>query len=72
MNPTAKPFEKSVALVEMRQCVRSREEPELDHLCAHQRQRDEREHRVDLPRAPENVDGAARQHEHPGDPEQQQ
>ena len=51
--------------------VRPREDAELDHLRADQRERDEPEHRVDLPRAAEDVHGPGREHEHPDDAEQQ-
>ena len=65
-------LEQRVVLAEVRQRVRAREHAELDDLRAEQRERDEREHRVDLPRAAEDVDRPAREHEHPGEPEQQQ
>src|SRR5205085_6492312 len=69
---TAEPLEQHIVLVEVRERVHAREEPELDDLRADQRQRDEGEHRVDLPRPPEDVHRAAREHDHPGEAEQDQ
>src|SRR5436305_20094 len=50
----------------------TREQPELDDLRAHQGERDEREHRVDLPGAAEDVDRARCQQQHPREPERQE
>jgi hypothetical protein len=55
----------------MRTRVRPREDSELDHLRSNERQRDEAEHRVDLPRMAEDVVRAGRENEHADNPEQQ-
>ena len=68
----AEPLEQRVALTDPHARVRPREDAELDHLRADQRQRDEAEHRVDLPGAAEEVDRPGREHEHADEPEQEQ
>ena len=70
--PATEALEQRVALADPHARVRPGEDAELDHLRADERQRDEAEHRVDLPRATEDVDGAARQDEHADEPEQEQ
>ena len=52
--------------------IRAREDAELDDLGADERERDEAEHRVDLPRAAEDVDRAGRKREHPAEAEREQ
>jgi hypothetical protein len=71
-NAVPQPLEQRVTLAEVRHRVGAGEDSELDDLRAEDRGRDEGQHRVDLPGAPEDVHRAARQHQHPGDPEQQQ
>ena len=55
----AEPFEQGIALADLNARVGAREHAELDDLGADERQGDEPEHRVDLPRAAEDV-GRAR------------
>ena len=65
-------LEQGVALADPHARVGSCEDAELDDLCADQRQRDEAEHRVDLPRLAENVDRAGREDDHAGEPEEEE
>src|SRR5439155_27238802 len=78
MEPVLKPemsseaFEERIVLYDLDACVRPGEDADLDDLCSDERQRDEAEHRVDLPRPTEDVHGAAREGEHSGEPEEQE
>ena len=65
-------IEQRIVLADPHARVRPREDAELDDLRADQRQRDEAEHRVDLPRPAEDVDRTGRERDHPDDAEQEQ
>ena len=68
----AEPFEQGVSLPDLDARVGAREDAELDDLGADERQCDETEHRVDLPRPSEHVDRAAGEDEHSDEPEEQE
>ena len=72
LQSAAEPLEQRIALPDPHARVRPCEDAELDHLCADQGERDEAEHRVDLPRAAEDVDRPGREDEHADEPEQEQ
>ena len=71
LQPPAEPLEQRIVLADPHARVGAREDAELDHLRADQRERDEAEHRVDLPRAAEDVHRAGREREHADEPEEQ-
>ena len=49
--------------------IAEREQPELHDLCSDEGEGHEAEHRVDLPAPAEHVDGAARERDHPDEPD---
>src|SRR5262249_27979103 len=61
-----------VSLADAHPRVGAREDSQLDDLRPDERHRDEPEHGVDLPGPTEDVDGARREDDHTGEPEQEQ